>query len=508
MCNRKLLENYNLARVFIWLFILIGCFFSLAQFFQDRGMWMDEASLVSNIINSSLLDLFKPFENGQVAPILYLVIQRSLFIVFGNSDLVFRIFPLVATFLSSFFLYLILRRLGVKQLISLLGVALFLTHPNIIYYSSEAKQYPIDIFATLALILIGLKIISLERMNKTVGFALLAVPLFFISNITIIILIPVALLLIIYDFKLYNKIRASTIAVLLICSSSFIAYYFLFINNHSNESLMLNYWIGKGLPDENVNSIADTIIWAVKIIIKELFFRLLSLESYYLLFFSSISFLMCFIVLLKEIKIKILTLTLVPVCIHLFLAIFYMYPFWRRLILYMIPLFIMILCASLEILNSCYNKKRILIYSINIFICTYCVFNVFYNLRTFPIQYDKYKLAITYLNETDYQDEPILVFAGKSGLSYYKDLSHPFKDKIETIGSTGVNLDLIETLKKRKMTSDHWLIFSYRIDEWKSQVLPILRRKGEIDFIKGTKTFLGKNNGYLYKFTPYKIDSQ
>lgn len=504
MGKRKLLENYTLTRVFIWMLISIGCFFILAQFSQDRGMWMDEAELVSNIINSSFLELFKPFENGQVAPILYLVIQKCLSKVFGDSDLIFRIFPLIATFLSSFFLYLILRDLGVRKLVSLLGVALFLTHPNIIYYSSEAKQYPIDIFATLTLILIGLKFLSLKGINKAIGFALLAVPLFFISNITIIIFIPIALVLIIYDIRLYNKVRASTIVFLLICSSTFMAYYFLFINNHSNKSLMLSYWIGRGLPGENVN----LFIWSGKIVIKQLFLRLLSFENYYLLFFSSISFFFSFILLLKEKKVKILTLTLVPICIHLFLAIFYMYPFWRRLILYMIPLFIILLTAAIGILISLYNKKRMLIYSIKIFFCIYFVFNIFYNLRTFPLQYDKYKLAMTYLNETDYQDEPILIFAGKSGLSYYKDLSHPFKDKIETIGNTGAYSDLIVTLKKREMTSDYWLIFSYRIDEWKNQVLPILKEKGEIDFIKGTKTFLGKDNGYLYKFTPYKRKSQ
>jgi 4-amino-4-deoxy-L-arabinose transferase-like glycosyltransferase len=504
MYKQKPLENINPIKLILWLLISIGCFFIIAQFLQDRGMWMDEAELVTNIINSSFSELFKPFKNGQVAPILYLIFQKGLSGLFGNSDLTFRILPLFATFTSSFLLYSILKKLGVNKLITLLGIALFLNHPHIIYYSSEVKQYPIDVFAALSLIFIGLKIINQDEMSKKIWFALLAVPLFFISNITIIILVPTGLLLLLNDFKFHKKIKVSTIIVLLICSLSFVAYYFLFINNHSNKSLMLSYWMGKGVPGKDVNSIIEIFTWSSKRVVKELFLRLLSYENFYVFSLSLISFLYCLFLLVKEKKVKIITITLIPVFIHVLLAVLSLYPFWRRLILYMLPLYIIVLCAGFEILNSCYSKKRMLIYSLKIVASIYFIFNVFSNLRKFPMQHDTYKLAINYLNQEDYNDENILIFGGKSGLSYYKELSNPYKDKIETIGNTRPYEELIEELRTKDISNDHWLIFSYRIEEWKSAVLPILEEKGDIEFIKGKKTFLGQTNGYLYKYTPYK----
>jgi len=264
--------NYYL----ILFFIFIGIFFILIQFSQNKGQWLDEILLSRNIINLDYRDLLKPLNDNQVAPILYLLIQKTVISIFGETDLAFRVFPLACTFISAFFLYQVCLNLSFRKYASLACASLFLLHPQIIYYSSEAKQYPIDVFASISLIYLSLILIKEKISRKRVIQSLMAAPLFYLSNVMIILSPAIATLFIFDDLTSHKKIRLSTVIIGIIWATTFISYYFFFINGHSNEQDMLNYWKDKGLPKEGIDTIIEYIHWGYDIFQNQLISGLFS----------------------------------------------------------------------------------------------------------------------------------------------------------------------------------------------------------------------------------------
>ena len=62
---------------FEWLIILFGTLLRLTQYLSNRSLWLDEANLALNIVNRSFLQLLKPLDNNQGAPIGFLMLERS-----------------------------------------------------------------------------------------------------------------------------------------------------------------------------------------------------------------------------------------------------------------------------------------------------------------------------------------------------------------------------------------------------------------------------------------------
>ena len=63
---------------FEWLIILFGTLLRLTQYLSNRSLWLDEAFLALNIVNRSFLQLLKPLDNNQGAPIGFLMLEKFL----------------------------------------------------------------------------------------------------------------------------------------------------------------------------------------------------------------------------------------------------------------------------------------------------------------------------------------------------------------------------------------------------------------------------------------------
>ena len=85
--------------------IFIGLLLPTVQFIFNRSLWADEASLALNILNASYLELLIPLESGQVAPIIFLFLEKFFSILIPNSDYGLKIVPLLSYFASFFFFY-------------------------------------------------------------------------------------------------------------------------------------------------------------------------------------------------------------------------------------------------------------------------------------------------------------------------------------------------------------------------------------------------------------------
>ncbi|HXF85420.1 MAG TPA: glycosyltransferase family 39 protein [Anaerolineales bacterium] len=144
-----LLTRENLVSMFIF---LAGIILRLRQYLTGRSLWVDEAMLALNIVNRNFAELFKPLDYDQGAPIGFLLVEKIFNLMFGRNELALRFFPLLAGLVSLWTFYLLLKHFT-REAGLLLAFTLFAGNPRLIYYSSEVKQYIVDVTVTIALLL-------------------------------------------------------------------------------------------------------------------------------------------------------------------------------------------------------------------------------------------------------------------------------------------------------------------------------------------------------------------
>ncbi len=116
-------------------------------------LWSDECFLSVNFINRGYRELLEPLDNGQIAPPLFLWIQRFIIDVGGFSEWSLRVFPLVCGLVSVFLFWHLARRVfGANSTALLLAVGIFAVSVHPIRHASEAKPYASDLLAALILL--------------------------------------------------------------------------------------------------------------------------------------------------------------------------------------------------------------------------------------------------------------------------------------------------------------------------------------------------------------------
>jgi hypothetical protein len=97
--------------------------------------------------------LLTPLASQQVAPVGFLLVEKSLVATFGASELALRAFPLLCSIMGLILLCRVAHRLLPAESIPLV-IAPSALAPPLIFFGTEAKQYSSDIAIALALWLI------------------------------------------------------------------------------------------------------------------------------------------------------------------------------------------------------------------------------------------------------------------------------------------------------------------------------------------------------------------
>src|SRR5512145_598794 len=92
-----------------WAIVVIGVILRVRQYFSGRSLWGDEAAIAFNLAQRSFVDLTRPLDYEQGAPIGFLFTEKLLILVFGNIDQVMRLFPLFSGILAVYLFYRIAR---------------------------------------------------------------------------------------------------------------------------------------------------------------------------------------------------------------------------------------------------------------------------------------------------------------------------------------------------------------------------------------------------------------
>lgn len=231
------------------LVMLTGALLRVRQYLTGRSLWADEAMLALNIVERNLAGMFRPLDYDQGAPIGFLVVEKLFNAILGKHELVLRLFPLLVGLLSLWLFYLLLKRLtGGAGLI--VPLALFALNPRLIYYSSEVKQYILDVAVTILLFWIAVPVLGASPRRKDFAALTLAgLAALWFSHPALFVLggIGVALLIVTLQRRDFLRLRwvmgMGFLWVLIIA-----ALYLLLLRDLSQNNYMQDYWRGAFLP--------------------------------------------------------------------------------------------------------------------------------------------------------------------------------------------------------------------------------------------------------------------
>jgi hypothetical protein len=344
--NAAIPDSNRFIEILIAGTIIAGVILSLVQFLFNRSLWWDEAALALNIIHKSSFELLQPLDYGQVAPILFLQIEKLFSTILPNSEYGLRLFPLLCFWASIYFLYKIVKKQLDNLYMILIVLSLFVFSYIFLYYSSEVKQYMSDVFTMLCMFYFVQKDYRRER-NKYGILTFAGIIAIFLSNVAPIILFTCGIYLS-YDYFFVTR-RRNIFPVAVIFAAwlgVFFLYYILFIHEHPAKDFMEQYYLYRVpaflLSNPFKSDFYLSLIDSLSLILTSVYdFETYTMRLIWKIFFGL--FVMTgMIVLVKRKKIERMVFVITPLLLHLLLSAFHLYPFHMRFIIYTMPGIIML----------------------------------------------------------------------------------------------------------------------------------------------------------------------
>ncbi len=455
-------RNINFGRFDYCLITVIvsGILLATINYIYNRSLWVDESMLALNIVNKSYADLLKPLDNIQVAPIGFLYLEKTLVLLFGGYDWVLRIVPFVSYLFCIPLLYILAKKLDFDNTTSLFATALFSINITLLSYSSEVKQYSSDILISLLLVLTSLDFIQSEIQSKKriILYSLIGSILVWFSNVSVIILFTMGLYCLYRIYNTFDKKFVPIIIPILCWGVSFLAYYFLFAHKNPVVALMKEYWAGVG-----------GVFMPLNIFSKEFYIFLFNQTNLFFEFslgFGSTWLFPCALFGLGLFALRkrkdILYILLFPMITHLLLSSLKLYPFDTRLVLYLIPYFVMVISMGavfaynkvLDVAKVKMPKYLLLL----VFAYPY-----FIDYKMLPMKKEEIKLGLEYLEENILPNDKLYIYYGATpAFTFYKDkYGNVSKTDREIMFSAGRKDYSGFEKDASKVKENTWLLFSH-----------------------------------------------
>jgi len=333
--------------------LLLGALLRLRQYLTGRSLWADEAMLALNIVNRGFGGMFQQLDYDQGAPIGFLLVEKLFNFILGKNEFALRLFPFLVGLTSLWLFYLLLKRITSGAGV-LTALALFVFNPRLVYYSSEVKQYIVDVAVTIALLLIAIPILNTSPRRKDfIWLTLAGLIAFWFSHPALFVLAGIGLALVIVYLRRrdYSGLRSVIgMGTLWVLNISFL--YLLILKDLSQNAYMREYWQGAFLPmppwsdpgwflrslNENIG-IQFGIPYAV------LFVFMLMMVGWGVLFLQN-----------REVAVTFICILLVT----LIASGLQLYPVFERMILFLVPLGLILLGKTIEALYQQLQKNQIL----------------------------------------------------------------------------------------------------------------------------------------------------
>ena len=246
---QKIRDAFSWERFAVGLLLLSGFVLRMWQYLTGRSLWLDEAMLALNIVNRDFAGLFHPLDYDKGAPIGFLLVEKMLNLMFGEHEFVLRLFPLLIGIAALVLFYLLLRR-TTSGFGLLTGLALFAVGPELVYYSSEVKQYIVDVAVTLSLLLLTFPFLEgRETKRDHLFLGLTGVLALWFSHPALFVLAGIGISLLIQSLKNRDRSRLGAVLLLgMVWLANLGLLYFVSLRRLSQNSFLLDYWQENFMP--------------------------------------------------------------------------------------------------------------------------------------------------------------------------------------------------------------------------------------------------------------------
>lgn len=139
----------------------------LAVYLANRSLIIDEAFISLNVARRSAAGLAGQLDWNSAAPVAFLEIEKGLTKLFGSSDLVLRLAPLVAS-LAAVFLFVELAKRVLETYAVALAALLFAGLALATAYAAIAKPYSFDLAFVIGIFLATLAVLRSEESNRPI----------------------------------------------------------------------------------------------------------------------------------------------------------------------------------------------------------------------------------------------------------------------------------------------------------------------------------------------------
>ncbi len=137
-------------------FVILGLTIRLVRYLLNFPLWCDESMLAANFLDRGFSDLLEPLDYRQIAPLLFLQIERASVALFGFREWSLRLFPILSGLLSVLlFRHLAGRLFSGSRLV--IAVAVFAVSGWPLCYAAEVKPYASDLLVSLSLLALAVE---------------------------------------------------------------------------------------------------------------------------------------------------------------------------------------------------------------------------------------------------------------------------------------------------------------------------------------------------------------
>jgi len=436
----------------------VGILLRAIQFFMNQGLREDEGHLIINLVNRNITDILKPLAHVQVAPPLFLLVEKVNLMVFGQNEYAIRYFAVVSSCLSLIVFYHFLKT-HTNSYITIMGVGLMALNRHLIFYAVAVKQYSSDLLIHLLLISILFTKQDRIRQNKLFLLGVIGTISIWLSHTSLFVLFAISVYWLFSLNKLSTLERIKILIIWIFWGLSFIGLYFATIANNPNQAPMATYWSEHFMPllPHNVHQFA----WFFQHFRDMISFSLGFSNKHYVLWVPfGISFFAGIIYFIKQKKYQLLLL-LITLITHLIVSGLSKYPFYHRLILYQtFPLFLFIAGGFFFMVSSgakLFDSKRVIGIAVALILITQLVIT----LTNFPYPTEDMKKDLAILKSNFKVGDKVYVYYPVDGVfDFYKTKYIPAGTPVFYGTESRSNFSNYEK-QITPLTGRVWFIFSH-----------------------------------------------
>ena len=403
----------------IGILLILGLVLRLRQYLSVRSLWADEAMLALNIVNRSFGELFQPLDFNQGAPIGFLLIEKVFNAILGRHELVLRFFPFLAGLAAFGLFYLLLKQVshGVGLLV---GLALFAVNPQLVYYTSESKQYIVDVMVLLAILVLTLQLFQRPpRRQDFLRLGAVGILALWLSHPALFALAGIGVALCIHFLQKRNMADLRWIIIIgILWLANFSLLYFINVRNLSNNSYLTNYWTNEFFP------LPINLNWFTTYVSENI---PLQFGIPYLPGLVVILILVGWFSLYHESRPVAWTFALITIVAFAASAM-QLYPVKGRLALFLIPLGIILLGKSVELVQKTFVDNKVLATIVTLALGAYLLYGPLgtsIQLFITPKYFEHMRPYIDYLSASWKEDDELFVsFWAEPAFQYYAPFYH------------------------------------------------------------------------------------